>query len=326
VTAAVPTAAVTWGDVGGESDGPDNGLISVVGIDVATGAIRFERSLATLGLVRETVDRLDIGPSGPVVFLRGEGGIVALNPKTGLSRFHLPLPERATLAQYTLTGSGIVLHVFGYANNAVYGFLSKELESRYLVADVTTGQYVHSFPNGPLAPHIDPPKPPFDASGYNAVSGCSCPVADDNQDAAAAPLVQLLYYISSTTESAGHKRFGARFAFDVDKKPFPLPHYDEKRERIVPPRTLEGDIPLAMACGQDTVVFAWNQLATAWSVREQSEKWTVDLPKSRGEPTTTIGGAATLRCAHGTIAHGVVHVPALDGKDMRLSLDKGAPL
>jgi hypothetical protein len=324
--ASVSGPTVTYGDVGAESGGDDNGLISIVGVDASTGDVRWERSLAALGLVKETVDRVDIGPTGgPIVFLRGEGGFVALFPKTGLARFRLPLPEKTILAQYTLSERDVVLHVFAY-QDSVFSFLSKRLASRYLVADYTTGQYLKSFPDGPLAPHVDLPKPPFTAAGYSAVSGCTCPVPNDGADAAAAPLVQLLYYIRSTTESGGHKRFGATFAFDVDAKPFALPHYDEKRERIVPPRTLEGDVPMALACGEKMVVLAWDKIATAWSLDTQDEKWTVDLPRPRGEPVTSIGGAATLRCARGSIARGVVHLPALDGKDTKLSLDKGAAL
>ncbi len=139
--------------------------------------------------------------------------------------------------------------------------------------------------------------------------------------------VQLRMYTRSSTESAGRKWFGVAYALDVDDTSFVLPHYDEIRDRISPPRTLEGDVSLGVACGEDAIVFVADRLATAWSIDKRDELWTVELPVSRAEPKTTLGGGASLSCAFGRIEKGRVHVPAMDGpgpKEIVLRLEDGA--
>ena len=114
---------------------------------------------------------------------------------------------------------------------------------------------------------------------------------------------------------------------DVSGKKYALPHYDERRERLVPPRTLEGDVPLGLACGDGAAVFAFERLATAWSFADGdkvTELWTVDLPGSRGQPPTTLGGQAVVHCQIGAIDHGVARLPTLDGRVQHLAMKDGA--
>lgn len=158
------------------------------------------------------------------------------------------------------------------------------------------------------------------------MTGCTCDLA--GPDAGASRRLQLGMYTRSSIESGGHKRFGVAWAFDIDGAGFALPHYDELRETIAPPKTVEGDTSLGVACGDDVVVVSFHRTATAWSVATREELWTVELPASRGEPKTTLGGGATISCSFGRIdrARGRVELPTTSGGTFALALGDGSPL
>ncbi len=303
--------------------GPDNGSILVVGVEVATGVVRWETSLASLGVMQDSPDRVDIGPAGPVLILAGDGGIVALDAKTGKARFTQPFPAQTTVAQYTLTADRGFFHVFGYGNNVIYGFLSKKLESRTLIVDFNKKTIAASVPSGPLKPRPPPPSTEPDLSRFKPIVGCTCPLGGGD----AGGLVTLLFATNGWTETGERKFFPASYVLDVNGKRRALPHYNEKRERIAPPRTLEGDVPLGLACGDGAFVVAFERIATAWSIASDdkvTELWTVDLPESRGQPPTSFGGQAVVHCQIGSVAHGIARLPTLDGREQHLTLTNGS--
>ncbi len=318
---AGPTVSFT--DDSSPGRGPDNGSILVVGVEIATGVVRWESSLASLGVTQDSPDRVDIGPGGPVLLLAGDGGIVVLDPKTGKARFTQPFPAQTTVAQYTLTADRGFFHVFGYGNNSTYGFLSKKLESRTLVVDFGKKGLAASIPTGPLKPRPAPPSTEPDLSRFKPIVGCTCPLVQSD----AGGSVALLFATNGWTETGERKFFPASYVLEVNGKRRALPHYNEKRERIAPPRTLEGDVPLALACGDGTVVVAFQRVATAWSIASDdkvSELWTVDLPEPRGEPPTSFGGQAVVHCQIGSVAHGIARLPTLDGHEQHLTLKDGS--
>lgn len=151
----------------------------------------------------------------------------------------------------------------------------------------------------------------------------------------------------SSVESGGRKRFGVAYAlFPQNETPasedkqdrsqgFLLPHYDERRESLAPPKTLEGEVGLAVACSKDAIVYAASRVATAWSLTTKDELWTAELPVSRGEPKTVLGAGASLTCAFGRIVKDDkdptkdrVVLPAVDPKglsfEITLALKDGA--
>ena len=145
---AAPGITVTTGELTGSRR--DNTKTNVVGIDLPDGAKRFDRSLASLGFTREVVDRVEMldGDRGVLLFFQGASGLALLDSSSGATRWALPLPEGARLSSYTLSATRAYLHVFG-SDAAVYGYLSRKLASRILVADLTTGRWVRSVPEGP---------------------------------------------------------------------------------------------------------------------------------------------------------------------------------
>jgi serine/threonine protein kinase len=141
--------------------------------------------------------------------------------------------------------------------------------------------------------------------------------------------VDLGMWMKSSVESGGRKRFGVYYSFFVNDnadQAFTLPHYNEKRGRLAPPPTLEGEVNLSMACSKGIVVIAHDKIATAWSVPKKEELWTVDLASSIGEAKTTLGGGATLTCAQGKVEKDKVTLPAtnVSGKSVTLSLIDGS--
>jgi hypothetical protein len=261
-----------------------------------------------------------------LLIFQGTGGLALLDGASGAAKWSLPLPRGHRISSYTISKTRAYLHVFG-PDPAVYGFLSKKLESRILVADLATGRWVLSVPEGSLEPEPPPAKPaPFDPKSFPPVSGCTCDLGA--LDAGATGRVQLGMYTHSSRESGGRKQFGVRWAFHQAGDSFALPHYDELRETIAPPKTVEGETPLGLACADDVVVLAFQRTATAWSLAKHDELWTVDLPVSQTEPKTTIGGGATITCMMGRIdrARRRVELPAASGGTIALSLEDGSPI
>gem|GEM_PF-6519488 len=326
----------------------DNTKLEVVAVELPSGLTRFARPLASLGFRREIVSHIEVPPgaaSHALLFFTGAKGLALVDGRTGEKRWALPLPKGHRISRYALTATHAYLHVFG-PGETVYGFLSKKLGSRILVVDLASGQWVRSLPEGPLEP--DPPPPAayaYDRQAFPPVAGCTCelgarspgaPRSGARSDAGALPLeadaaaprtLQLGMYTRSTVQSGGRTRFGVAWAFDVAGTGFALPHYNELRVHIAPPPVVEGELSLALACSEDVVVVACETVVTAWSLTARDELWTVDLPRSRAEPQTTLGGGARIACARGVIdrVKGRVELPATNGAIV-LSLGDGQAL
>jgi serine/threonine protein kinase len=355
--ATLPTITIDNGGPGRSTD-RDNTKIDVVAFDLAAGTTRFERSLASLGFGADAVDHVEGTDVGPLLFFAGSRGLALLDPNRGDKVWSLPLPKGHHLSSYTLSKTHAYLHVFG-PNTSIFGFLSKKLGSRILVVDLARGAYIRSVPAGSLEPEPEPKTASFDPSWFKPVAGCTCLVgrgsASDgvawsamtleerrramglhpggdagtaSPDGGAAARLQLGMYIRSSVDSGGRKRFDVAYAFDVAGDPLVLPHYVERRTTLAPPQTIEGDVSLALACRDDTVVVVADRAATAWSLSKKDELWSIDLPVPRTEPKTTLGGGASVSCVSGTIDdRGRVHVPtssAAGPKELVLGLADGS--
>ncbi len=308
-----PSISFTQG--GGEAGGADNTEIRLVVVEQTSGKELLSRPLTALGLPSETVEHVAFVGKDVLLVLRGEAGFVRVG-EDGKSKWQRALPKDARVLSYTLSGERAYVHVVETATT-IYGFLSKKLRSRTLVLDLVKGTYVRSIPEGPLDPK---PEPPAYQPQFEPVTGCACPKTTSTAK------VALVFGTSSTLQTGGKTFYGAHFGLDVDGDRKTLAPYRYKRERIAPPRTLEGMVPLAMACGEGYVVFAHDRVATAWSLAKGEEAWTVDLPRGRGDRPTSLGGAAVLTCSLGSIEKGVVKLPALDGAPIVLTLADGASM
>lgn len=306
--------SISFSEAGGQAGGVDNGEIRVVVADETTLAPIVAPSLLDLGLAWESVDHLAFVGREVLLVLVGESGFLRMG-EDGKAKWRRELPKGTRVLSYTIARDRAYLHTVE-TGNTIYGFLSKKVRSRILVLDLVSGAWVRSIPEGPLDP--TPPRPAYEPK-YEPVTGCVCPRASGS------PEVALVMGTSSTLQTGGKTYYGAHFAIDVDGTRRSFAPYAQKRERIVPPRTLEGMVPLAMACGEGRVVFAHEGLATSWSLATGKEEWTVELARSRGARPTSLGGAATLKCDLGTIAGGVARLPALDGTAIAVGLAAGAP-
>ncbi len=313
-------------DNGGDAHGrTDNGKVRIVAVDPKTGEPVFDRSLLALGLPKARVDHVEASDLGPLLFLAGRGsagGLALVDPRTGEKKWSLALPAGARIASYTLSRRRAYLHVFSN-EHAVYGFLSRKLGSRILVVDLASGHYERSLPAGSIEPEqaASASPPPYDPRGFTPVASCTCPLADGGT-------MQLGMSMRSSVESGGRKTFAVGYGVELGASGFVLPHYDERRARLSPPPTLENEMSMRLACGEDTIVFAHGTIATAWSLAKRDELWTVDVAPSGGPTRTVIGGGASLACALGTIEGGRVHLPGGGdaGAETVLSLKDGAAL
>ena len=120
---------------------------AVVAFDLAEGKTRFERSLASLGLAAEAVDHLEGTTRGPLLFLRGAGGLALLDAERGDQVWALRLPRGERLSRYTLTRTRAYLHVVDADPSAP----PAKRGARVLVVDLERGAYVRSVPSGSLA-------------------------------------------------------------------------------------------------------------------------------------------------------------------------------
>jgi len=304
---------ISFSEAGGQAGGKDNTEIRVVIADATTGSEIAAPSLADLGLPTETVAHLVFVGADVLAVLEGESGLVRMSAD-GKARWRRQLPKGTRVLSYTLTAERAYLHTVE-TETTIYGFLSKKVRSRTLVLDLVKGTWIRSIPEGPLEPR---PAPPKYEPKLEAVTGCVCPRTPSQPETA------LLLGTSSTLQTGGKTYYGAHFAFDVGGARRILVPYTQKRERIVPPRTLEGMVPLAMACGEGRAVFAHDALATAWDLATGKELWTVDLPRSRGARPTSLGGAATVVCAVGVVEKGRATLPMLEGAPLVLDLADGA--
>lgn len=330
------TITISVDNGGGQPSAYDNTKTEVVGVDMPAGTKRFARSLYSLGFTRESVDHVEVTPAGALLFFKGTSGLALLDAKTGEKKWALALPRGSRLSSYTLSSTRAYLHVFG-PDPAIYGFLSKKLESRILVADLAKGTWIRAVPEGSLAP--EPPAATvyaYDPKSFPPVSGCSCvPRAPAGPDggltksdggSGGGSAIELGMYTRSWSESGGRKTFGVNYSLAIDGVGFGLPHYLERRQQIAPPPFLEGEVPLGVACGEDAIVFAADRVVTAWSLSKKDELWTVELPTSRGERRTILGGAAALTCTFGRIERGRVYIPSSTGPEVVLSLVDGAAI
>jgi hypothetical protein len=133
---------------GGRPPGGERDDVEIVGLDLAAGATRFTRSLASLGLKSQVVDHIEGTSAGALLFFEGAGGLALLDVH-GEKKWALPLPKGHRISSYTLSKTRAYLHVLVDAPET-YGVLSKKLGSRILVVDLDAGRYVRSIPDGAL--------------------------------------------------------------------------------------------------------------------------------------------------------------------------------
>lgn len=314
---------VSFSNGGSTAVGVDNGRIDIVGLDVANGKTRFVRSLASLGLTTQTVDHLEGTDAGSLLFFSDGAGLALVEPTRGDLRWLLALSGGDRIASYTLTKTRAYLHVFG-PGNTVFGFLSKKLASRILTVDLERGAIVGAIP-GPLpespARGARAAKESLAPAVFKPVVGCSCNVGSAVGDAGPPLRISLGMTTRSTVQVGSSTRWDVAYALDVGGARFVLPHYDELREVIAPPRSLDGDVLLGVACSRAAIVFVAGRVATAWSLETRAELWTTELAVSRGEAKTTLGGGASLGCTFGRIESGIVSVPHATPGEPAIVLD-----
>jgi hypothetical protein len=114
----------------------------VVGLDLAQGITRFERSLESTGVKAHAIERIEATEKGPLFFFGDDAGIALLDAERGDRRWSLELPKEHRLASYTLSPTRIYLHVFVPNDDPA----KRASSSKILVVDLASGALVRSLP------------------------------------------------------------------------------------------------------------------------------------------------------------------------------------